>query len=224
MRKLLPKRSLAALVFVAIGAPAGAAVLMGTVASELGPDAPGVPAVTRERIVALTGSEPERCVYSTPDLELCTWHLEGQLLSSGPPNALPGVNLVCEVPVASAGDAVGSCSAHARGIEDPDAGLPHVSSRPPHMPDMLGLSASQLAQARTVTQLSQLAGDAPDTCRLGIRNQTCSWTIHDDAVNFMLFAALAPGEGMVELRCVLPVDGGRRVANSCDVRPIPSDR
>jgi hypothetical protein len=75
-----------------------------------------------------------------------------------------------------------------------------------------------------VTQLSHLAGDAPDACRLGIRSQTCSWTIRDDAENFMLFAALAPGEATVELRCVLPVDGSRRVANSCDVRPIPSDR
>ena len=92
------------------------------------------------------------------------------------------------------------------------------------MADPARVSARWLIQARTVTQLSHLVGDAPDACHAGSMSQTCSWTIQSSAVNFDLFAALAPGERAVELRCVLPVEGGQRVANSCDVRPLETDR
>jgi hypothetical protein len=74
-------------------------------------------------------------------------------------------------------------------------------------------AARQLAEARTIQDLSHLVGDVPEDCLTGRGVQTCRWRIAAGEAGYGIFVAGAGGT--VELRCRLPLDGSDRPAESC---------
>ena len=207
------------------------AATAGIVVAAAGPalaanDGPQVSA-TRSNLVRFTGGQPDRCVYSAPDRELCRWRIEGRLIRRGHADqrAVPGgVNLLCDVPIRAASEAEGACVVLAL---EPDAvpslteadrdKLPPVSAaRPAPSPSVSPMQAArQLAEARTVRDLSHLVGDVPEDCLTGRGAQTCHWRIAAGEAGYGIFAAVAGAGGTVELRCRLPIDGSDRPAESC---------
>jgi hypothetical protein len=210
------------------------AVTAGIVVTAGGPapaanDGPQVSA-TRSDLVHFAGGQPDRCVYSAPNRELCRWRIEGRLIRRGhaDPRAVPGgVNLLCDIPIATASGIEGACVVLALepgavpSLTEADHGkLPPVSAAQPAPPPPVSpmQAARQLAEARTVRDLSHLVGDVPEDCLTGRGVQTCHWQIAAGEAGYGIFAAVAGAGGSVELRCRLPIDGSGRPAESCLVK------
>lgn len=173
--------------------------------------------VNANRDVASAASgKPERCVFSAPGMQLCTWDYEGDPARLGLSEVALDPRIVCELPIAG-GDDERVCAAHG------GQALPAVSA--PGAPEAASASGfgdmrhalGELADAQTLAALSHLIGDVPATCRTGLGIQTCSWSISDRLEGYPLIAALVEVEQNAELSCVLPLDGSPRAANSCEV-------
>lgn len=172
---------------------------------------------TKEDLVGFAGGEPARCVFSAPELQLCSWDLAGDPARVGLPAAARDVKLVCELPIAGGARAEGSCVAHAA----PGPGdLPAVSAAGEE-PDVRLAEAlhwraeQQVAAARTVEAMSHLVGDVPERCRTGLGSQTCEWTVGADLEGYPIAALLSDVDGPVSLECEFPLDGGPRDADGC---------
>jgi hypothetical protein len=189
--------------------------------------ASGLDGLTKDQVIAFAGGPPERCVYARPDREVCTWKLEGTLLSPGAAPAAAaaadGVNLICELPIKPDADFEGTCTPHARAAA---ADLPPVSAGHPSngrpVADAPGrpVPVPELDDAASVLDLSQRLGDAPDVCRTGLQKQTCIWRIRAETAA-RSFALVRSSDGPVELRCTLPLDGRDRAPGSCSATPVP---
>ncbi len=210
---------------LAVAATVGFVVAAGGPASA----APQVSA-TRSDLVRFAGRQPDRCVYSAPDRELCRWRIEGRLIRPGHADlrGVPGrVNLLCDVPIGPRSEAEGACVILALEpgavpiLTEADRDeLPAVSAARPAPPPSVSpmQAARQLAEARTVRDLSHLVGDVPEDCLTGRGVQTCHWRIAAGETGYGIFAAVAGAGGSVELRCRLPIDGSDRPAESCLVK------
>jgi hypothetical protein len=191
-----------------------------------GADPQGIASVdelgTKAAIAEFAGAEADRCVFSAPGLELCTW-----LVDEGDPawDALADasgtggdLNLVCELPLDGSPRTDGSCRAHARSAQAAGGGpLPPVGA--PGSLESRRDAERKLGEALSVRDISHLVGDAPERCRTGPEVQTCEWSAAEGAAGYALLAALVDDAGSgsaVRLRCVLPLDGAR-AADSCDV-------
>ena len=67
---------------------------------------------SRSDLVRFAGRQPDRCVYSAPNRELCRWKIEGRLIRPGHANlrsVLGSVNLLCDVPIGPRSEAEGAC-------------------------------------------------------------------------------------------------------------------
>jgi hypothetical protein len=169
---------------------------------------------TKSELSRYAGAEPERCVFSGPDLELCSWRIDRSAPAwaalAEPLDVAADLNLLCELPMDGSPRAADSCAAYAR----VGAGLPPVSA---------GEGAAEgaeavLREARTLRELAGLLGDAPDRCRTGPGFQTCAWMVGSDAPGYPLLAALASGledESPLRFECKLPLDGSARSSDSC---------
>jgi len=183
---------------------------------------------TRAEISEYAGGEAERCVFSAPDLELCSWRLgpeDPAWASQASAVATDGeVNLVCELPIDGSPRAPGSCRPHARAAQTATAGrgeLPAVSA--PGTLEARREAEQRLARAATLRELAHAVGDAPDRCRTGAGVQTCEWNLAEGVAGYALVAALVdaadPGAA-VRLSCVLPLDGSTREARACSAAPL----
>ena len=203
----------------------GAGAAMSVLALGCGSGAPGGDAsiearTTKAEISELAGGDPARCVFSAPGLELCSWRIEaGSEAWTGLASAegAGDLNLVCELPIDGSPRAADSCLAHLR-VEraaERGAALPPVGA--PGSLESRRDSERRLGQAPTLRALAHLVGDAPDRCRTGLGVQTCEWGLPEGIAGYTLVAALADdGSGeAVELRCVVPLDGSARAADSC---------
>lgn len=172
---------------------------------------------TKTELSAFAGREPERCVFSAPSLELCSWRLgetdRGWATLAEPLGASSDVNLVCEIPIDGSSRSEGSCAGYALAA----AGLPAVSASAGSADARRKAAEQQLAAALTVRELSALLGDAPDKCLTGRGVQTCAWGLSEEVAGYELVAALATEPGVVELRCLVPLDGTPRASDSCTV-------
>ncbi len=204
------------------------AVMVGFVVTAGGP-APAAPQVsaTRSDLVRFAGRPPDRCVYSSPDRELCRWRIEGRLIRPGHADLRGDVNLLCDVPIGARSEAEGACVVLALepgalpSLTEADRDeLPPVSAAQPAPPPSVSpmQAAWQLAEARTVRDLSHLVGDVPEDCLTGRGVQTCHWRIAAGEAGYGIFAAVAGAGRSVELRCRLPIDGSDRPAESCLVK------
>jgi hypothetical protein len=185
---------------------------------------------TKVEIAEFTGGDALRCVFSAPGLELCSWRIvEGDpawaALAEGSADG-GDLNLVCELPLDGSPRADGSCRAHARSASATAGGgtLPPVGAA--------GSLESQrdaerrLGEALSVREISHLVGDAPERCRTGAEVQTCEWSVAEGAGGYGLLAALVDDAGsgsVVRLRCVVPLDGEARAADSCDAAWADAD-
>lgn len=178
---------------------------------------------TKSQIAELAGGEPDRCVFSAPGLELCSWPLEvgsdgWSALASGA-EAEGDLNLLCELPLDGSPRAEGSCRAHPRSTQAASEaeGLPPVAAA--GSLESRRDAERRLGEALTVRALSDLVGDAPERCKTGSTAQTCEWSLGEGAAAYGLLASLVDDAGSgraVRLRCVLPLDGSARSTDSCD--------
>ena len=215
----------AAWTLLAVAVTAGIVVAAGGPAPAANDD-PQVSA-TRSDLAHFAGRQPDRCVYSAPDRELCRWRIEGRLIRPGHADqrGVPGgVNLVCDVPIGAQSEAEGDCvvlalepGAMPSLTEADRAELPPVSAARPAPPPSVNPmeAARELAEARTVQELSHLVGDVPEDCLTGRGVQICHWRIAAGEAGYGIFASVAGAVGSVELRCRLPIDGSERTAESC---------
>ena len=178
---------------------------------------------TKAEISELAGDDPARCVFSAPGLEMCSWWIEAgssawtTLASAGGAGDL---NLLCELPIDGSQRAADSCRAHARAEQSAAAepSLPPVGAA--GSLESRRLAEQRMGEALTLRDLSHLVGDAPDRCKTGLGVQTCEWSLQEGVAGYRLVAALVDDAGSgdsVRLRCVLPLDGSARSAESCGV-------
>ena len=198
----------------------GVALLLGCAGSGPATQADLDASATKAELSSFAGREPERCVFSAPSLELCSWRLaesdRGWAVLAEPLGARSGVNLVCEIPIDGSPRAEGSCAGYAVAA----AQLPAVSASA-GAPEARRQAAEQrLAAALTVRELSDLLGDAPDKCLTGMGVQTCAWSLSEEVAGYELVAALATESGALELRCLVPLDGTPRASDSCTVKAV----
>jgi hypothetical protein len=191
-----------------------------------GIDAPA----TKVEIADFAGGEAERCVFSAPGLELCAWRIpedaDAWAALAGPDGAEGDLNLVCELPLDGSPRAEGSCRTHARSAQTAAGGdeLPPVGAS--GSLEGRRRAEQRLGEALTVRQLSHLVGDAPERCRTGAGVQTCEWSVPEGAAGYGLLASLVDDAGsgsVVRLRCVLPLDGEARSADSCQAAWVDSE-
>jgi hypothetical protein len=183
---------------------------------------------TRAEISEFAGGEAERCVFSAPDLELCSWRLGPEDPAWASQASAAGtdgeVNLVCELPIDGSPRAPGSCLPHARAAQAATAAggdLPAVSA--PGSLEARRQAAQRLAEAASLRDLAHALGDAPDRCRTGAGVQTCEWSLDEGAGGYALVASLVESAGpvaAVRLSCVLPLDGSARGARSCTAAAV----
>jgi len=170
---------------------------------------------TRDDVMRLAGTSPQRCVYSGPDRELCRWEIEGQLVTPGSQaGAGRVVALVCDLPTQASDTPSGQC--FARPAASSDGALPAVSSAGENT-ERARRAAAALAEARTVVDLSRLVGDAPDACHTRWGGQVCSWSLDAGDAGAQDLASLTQGVGAKQLRCLLPLDSAQRKPESCVV-------
>jgi hypothetical protein len=175
---------------------------------------------SKAEVIAFAGGPPERCMYSGPDREICTWKLEGTLIQPGEIAADPetGVNLVCELPLGAGAEGNSDCAAHGR--EMPPH-LPPVSAAPDFVETFPAVPVAELANALTLGAISHRIGDAPDTCLTGQGRQTCSWRVSSVTAGREISGSVAAFRSdAYQLRCQLPIDGSERAAGSCTVSPL----
>jgi len=178
---------------------------------------------TKLEVAEFAGSEPVRCVFSAPGLELCSWQIpsdaDAWAALAGEAELVGDLNLLCELPLDGSARAADSCRAHARSV--------HAASDAEGLP-AVGAAGSlenrreaerRLGEALTVRALSHLVGDAPERCKTGSSVQTCEWSLAEGAAGYGLLASLVDDAGSgstVRLRCVLPLDGAARSTDSCE--------
>jgi hypothetical protein len=175
---------------------------------------------SKAQVIAFAGGPPERCVYSGPGREICTWKLEGSLIEPGEIAAddQTGVNLVCELPFGPGVDGDSDCAAHGR---EAPPNLPHVSAAPEIAEAHPGVPVAELADALTLAAISHRIGDVPDACRTGHGRQTCSWRVSSvTAVREISGSVASIPSDAYQLRCQLPIDGSERAVGSCTVAPL----
>lgn len=198
----------------------GAALLLGCAGSSPATQADFDASDTKDELIEFAGHEPERCVYSAPSLELCSWRLgesdRGWAVLAEPLGTRSDLNLVCEIPIDGSPRAEGSCIGYALAASP----LPAVSASIGAVEARRDAAEQRLAAARTVRELSDLLGDAPDKCLTGMGVQTCAWSVSEEAVGYGLVGALASSAGALELRCLVPLDGSPRAADSCTVKAV----
>lgn len=174
----------------------------------------------RAELVRFAGGAPDRCVYASPGRELCRWRLAGSVVRpSGTSVAGGPVNLVCELPSDVLSDQPGSCFVRAQMASEEADGLPPVSAAADPV-RRASLAATILAEARTVTELSLIVGDAPDSCHTIFGAQLCRWKLDVGRAARDRLSALTPGDGPLELRCLLPLEAVERMNQSCAVVPL----
>lgn len=150
------------------------------------------------------GSAPERCVFASPGLKLCSWLIEGRLIGAADPGeeAL-ALNLICEVGIDTGFERESSCKVHPVGsLSSP---LPAVSAGSPlqastALPDWI-------VDATTITELSHELGEIPVQCVTSPGVQRCEWPLRPENQS-----AQTP-----RLHCELPLDGSPRRADSCRI-------
>ena len=221
MRKIVAGKKLLTLTAISVSALAAASGFAVGASSgaepERSPASSRLETVSVDQVSAFAGAHPERCVFSRPDLKLCTWKLEGNLITPGMETARHGVNLVCEVPIADDASVPGSCTTHARSASDD---LPPVGAEgPSEAPELEDepIATTEIDDARILVELAQRLGAAPDVCRTGFQEQTCYWRLSPERVT-RTFQAIV-GEPLV-LRCTLPLDGSGRAPGSCSTAPL----
>lgn len=191
-------KSTLAILLLAVVSATLVGLLAGATESEPGEVRP-VAAVSQ-----FAGSAPERCVFASPGLQLCSWLMEGRLIGAQDPGeeAL-ALNLICEVGIDAGSDLEPSCKVHPVGPLSPP--LPAVSAGFPlqastTLPDRIG-------DATTITELSRELGEIPVQCVTGPGVQRCEWRLRPEDQSAQT----------ATLRCELPLDGSPRRADSCRI-------
>ena len=164
------------------------------------------------------GGPPERCAFASPDQMVCSWQVAGRPLSEKPGQRVAGgtSKLVCEVALSHDAPHRSLCQVHA--ATTTEDGLPPVSAA---LANALALQPARvmdrLAHARTIAELSHFVGDVPRRCRTGSGEQACAWLLLPGTHGHDRIAPRGEAVGPVALRCVLPLDGSPRSAESCSV-------
>lgn len=184
------------------------------------PAPPGAPTVaevqaakTKGAMLRVTTLEPARCTWSRPGFELCVWKLGNRdsawyaLAASIETDAK--VNLVCEQPLDGT-PRQGDCLVMPA-LSPPTTGNPKSRVRISRSE-----AESRLDAARTVWQLSELVGDAPERCSpVDASTQFCVWQASNHTAGFPTLVSLLDSRARVRLSCSLPADGGPRAGGTC---------
>jgi len=220
-----------------IATPLGALVAMLAIAPQGAAAQDGDPLAaqrTRGELVATLGRAADRCIPTTPGLELCEWALGNRDVAWKPLarsiDTRARINVLCELPEDGGARAPGSCSVYPRESDHAPWALPNlhptrrgdasVAARRAARERVTQRARETLAQARTLLELSRLVGAAPDEClpvAPGVRS--CVWRATSRTLGHALLAATieAPRRKKVRLECLLPADGSPRAADSCEV-------
>lgn len=186
---------------------------------------------TEGAISLYLGTAPKTCVGASATTRLCEWILVNRRRAYAPLSDAIGssdrIGVLCELPKDESPRAPGSCTAHPRRSNryastwespeerEPAGGTPApVSAAPP-----FALAGQEIERARTLVELSRLMGTAPLACAPTARagQQRCVWQLSNTTYGHGTVAAWmqAPKRKQLELRCVLPTDGGPRSFESC---------
>jgi hypothetical protein len=217
-----------------------AAVLAGTwlgACASAPPDAPPLAdfeaAERKDDVIRFTGFAPTRCTWSRPGNELCSWRLanrNGAWWTLAP--TLPTeyqLNLVCEFPSDGSRRAK-PCAIYPRksrpftatppvATAGSDADRSYRASAPEGDGDLAREEAQgSLDAARTVREIVELVGDAPELCvSVGERSQECVWNAGNQTLGYELLAATIDTDERIQLHCTFPEDGSPRAAGSCRI-------
>jgi hypothetical protein len=178
------------------------------------PGAEPVAKGSRTDVEKVAGTDPDRCIASGVGREMCRWKLAGALYRSNaatPAEKPGGVYLLCDRPLDPDSEEKSSCSVHDRtpGARD----LPAVSATPGETAE------NPLDGAETLSDLSRLMGDIPDSCSAGPGIQACVWSVSELAAKRLEIDDVAAVYDF-ELSCALPLDGHERGRDSCILRTI----
>jgi hypothetical protein len=185
---------------------------------------------TEQELTAFAGVPAHSCLEAPPSGRLCEWRLgnrdPGYAALAGTLPTGDRINLLCVIP--------------RRGARGPDSCtvFPQRSNRyryelPTSGPDPKAREAyadaearhrqqatAELAGARTLVDLANLMGAAPDACTApsaGMRS--CTWlaTGRTYGHGTLAVSLSAPVREKVEMDCALPADGRPRASGSCRV-------
>lgn len=189
-------------------------------------------------VMRFAGGAPDRCSWSAPGEEVCTWRLSNRhrawwAIAPTLPTDYQ-VNLVCAFPTDGSPRDPDACVGYPRKFM-PFGSLPPVSTRGgarkgagvsptdrvAHEKSHRAEARDRLAQAGTVWEMTSLVGNGPEHCGLvDERNQYCTWRLGRRSLGYEVFALLADTDGWVELDCTFPRDGSPRGPGSCQTREI----
>lgn len=195
---------------------------------------------TRRELSDLIGKEPTTCVAADSHSELCSWYV-GQgypawKTLAGSIGTRDLVVVLCVLPADGGARTKDSCTVHAARsrplamseptAEDQAGSGDAVEASAPADPGAARLEAERaqatrlLSNARTLVEISQLLGWAPDSCTAtSAVEQMCLWRLTPWREGWAIAAALAGTTGRATIFCELPLRGGSRGPDSCRARP-----
>jgi hypothetical protein len=170
-------------------------------------------ALSKADIEIFLGLEPDTCVPSGPELELCVWRYIGNKHPSWRALAREAdtsarVNVVCEFSITD-------------GMRSQEICTVHPARDKTHYDDYQRTrdAKAMLAEARTIGELSRLVGDVPNRCVGGeLHQQRCVWLLTGRTEGRAILVATIGRNGILaRLTCSLPLDGSARNRDSCIV-------
>lgn len=195
----------------------------------------------RASLSKLLGTGAERCVETSVRFIHCAWHLRNKHTGwseiARVLKTRQRVAVICELPRDGSERALGSCVARPQESNRSmfvTASSPGPSSRKgvrrrnsadanASKEAYAAIAKNWLEGARTIAELTRLMGALPDSCERGMGlkdEQVCVWKTTKRTYGHGTVAAseMASLSKKMILRCVLPLDGSARDADSCLAR------
>ena len=187
-----------------------------------------------DEVIRFVDSTPDRCTWSRPNHEICSWRLgnrEKAWWTLAPTvHTDYQVNVLCELAI-DGSPSERACEVYPRKSGAFPATAPVAAAGAPESSVPAGLPSAESAharsaesaqraldEARSVWEVSDLVGDAPDHCFAADgESQVCVWNAGNQVRGYAILAAIADTSERVRLSCSFPSDGSPRAWESCRV-------
>jgi hypothetical protein len=185
---------------------------------------------TEPELTAFAGVPAHSCLEAPPSGRLCEWRLgardPGWKALAGTLPTDDRINLLCIIPRRGARGS-DSCAVFPQRSNryryelpttgpDPKARAAYAEAEALHQQR----ATAELADARTLVDLANLMGAAPDECATpSAGTRSCSWlaTGRTYGHGTLAISLSAPVREKLEMECALPADGSPRASGSCRV-------
>lgn len=182
---------------------------------------------TAEGIDTLVGKSADRCVDSSPAMELCQWSLgkrdPGWKVLSDAIDSGDRVALICELPRDGGRRAPGSCTAYPMRTNRDQFSLPNRSTKQARQMSLSErkrlkdryqqTAGAWIGEAHDVVEMSRLLGSIPDRCApADDTHQMCRWKLSSRDYGHGTVAAWGEVSSRKKLRfdCTFSLTGGPR--------------